>query len=64
MSEVRLEYGQSVVALPKDRLLEAMSGADMEKMRVLLLLAPNCTLEQRTSLRLRGRSVPYFSVHE
>lgn len=39
MSEVRLEYGQSVVALPKDRLLEAMSGADMEKMRVLLLLA-------------------------
>ena len=39
MSEVRLEYGQSVVALPKDRLLEAMSGADMEKMRVILLLA-------------------------
>ena len=39
MSEVRLEYGQSVVALPKDRLLEAMSGAYMEKMRVLLLLA-------------------------
>ena len=39
MSGIRIEYGQSVVALPKDRLLAAMNGADMERMRVLLLLA-------------------------
>lgn len=44
MSEVRLEYGRSVVALPKERLLEAMAGADMEKMRVLLLLASDESL--------------------
>ena len=39
MRSLKLDYGSSVVCLPAEKIFKSLDGADMQKMKVLLLLA-------------------------
>ena len=46
MRSLKLEYGTSVVCLPVEKVFKSLDGADMQKMKVLLLLAADERLRE------------------